>query len=174
MNMKRTAQLVALAATTIWTLSAFAGPSAKVPLGNKKTMVEEGVRVRAHGANLRSVEVRGIAFTRGAHPTKTQILATFDATSGQVLTLKDLFGANTRAAVQAIARTSRASLKKQLGPDYYSQRLVPSLRFNATNFAYAPEGLRVGYQAPFVVGPQEVVIPWSKLPQHQQVQWGGL
>lgn len=108
----------------------------------------------------------GSSFEGGAHPAPFMASFVVDTVSGQALGLADLFQGDYLQALSAYARTELAKRDISSEADWIAKGTEPK----PENFGVAyptQKGFMLvfpPYQvAPYVAGPQEVLVPWQAL-----------
>lgn len=135
--------------------------------------------IKAHGSTLSSdyqiaminksfISLRygmDIYFAGAAHPTHTYQSLNFDLSQNKELTLSNLFQAKTNY-LQKIADYATKQLKTKLKNDAFQEGFNPIVK-NYQVWNTLPKGLRITFNeyqvAPYVYGPQQVIIPYSYL-----------
>ncbi len=116
---------------------------------------------------LASALIRSDIFGVGAaHPLSTTVSAHLVLASGKPLTFKDMFGP---AAGPKLVTLSWAQLKKKLGTDMLVSKPadIAKLVTDPGHWRIGPNGLTIAFNvyevAAYVMGPQEITLPWTAL-----------
>jgi len=106
-----------------------------------------------------------IAFS--AHPFPASQSLNYDAATGQLIDLVDLFRPGAEALPVVLGEVEQALLARDLG---YADGTVESVLQARENWNFLPEGLRLNFDVyevgPYAAGPQYVLIPWDLLSPH--------
>jgi hypothetical protein len=101
-----------------------------------------------------------------AHPLSTTVAAHLVLASGKPLTFKDMFGP---VAGPKLVALSWAQLKKKLGTNMLVDKPadIAKLVTDPGHWRIGPEGLTIAFNvyevAAYVMGPQDITLPWSAL-----------
>ncbi len=134
------------------------------------SIFESGYEVTAAGGRIVSIAFdASVYFSGAAHPTSHSWTLTWDFDAGRPVTLDALF-ASGAPYLDTLSAYVIPELQRKLGEDadvaWVEEGAAPTPE-NYEAWAITPEGLRVlfgSYQvAPYVMGPQEVVVRWSAL-----------
>ena len=109
-------------------------------------------------------------FVGAAHPNTYFLTLNFDLKSGKLLSLADLFNKNS-PYLHRVAELAFKEMLKKSGPTYsdkaWIRRGTAPQESNYRNWVLARQGLEIllnPYQvAPYVAGPQRLMIPYSAL-----------
>lgn len=108
----------------------------------------------------------GSTYTGGAHPNPSLTSFVIDGPTGKALQLSDLFQGAYLEALSSHARTELAKRDISSEPDWIARGTEP--KADSFSVWYPTQGglmlVFPPYQvAPYVAGPQEVLVPWSAL-----------
>ncbi len=117
-----------------------------------------------------SIEEFNYAFTGGAHGNYGTSYYNFDATTGQILTLKDILVKDYASPLKTIAEPIFKKAYLEAGMTKYSEAgfyFENDVFVMTDNFAITKEGLKFLYNpyeiAPYALGQQEIIIPYEGL-----------
>lgn len=122
----------------------------------------------AGGHDVLSILFEDFAYLGGAHPGTFYVALNYDATTGKMLSLSDLFKPNSDylGMISSLCITELQTRADMLFPEYATSGAAP-LAENYQVWAVTPQGLLVvfpEYQvAPYAAGAQTVMIPYEAL-----------
>lgn len=126
--------------------------------------------VLLNSPTLLTIEEFSYAYTGGAHGNYGTSYYNFDATTGQMLTLKDILIADYQASLKDKVEAIFKKIYLEEGMTKYSEAgfYFENDIFTMTdNFAITKEGVKFLYNpyeiAPYAMGQQEIVIPYKDL-----------
>lgn len=120
------------------------------------------------GHEVISILFEDFAYLGGAHPGKYYLALNYDATTGEVLTLQDLFKTESDylGLVSALSIADLQTRSDMMFEDFETSGAAPSEE-NYKVWAITPQGLLIVFQeyqvAPYAAGAQTVLIPYDAL-----------
>lgn len=151
-------------------LSGYREFAADFPEQSSQWVMTREVAVIHNAGGVFSVEFTETSYTGGAHPNTSVSLASFDAGTGQRLTLDDLFVEDHGKRLEAIAeqafRTERSLSRTEDLSEAGFWFENGAFRLN-DNFAVVPGGLKYYFNAyevgPYAMGPTSMVLGTESL-----------
>ncbi|MBE2255533.1 MAG: DUF3298 domain-containing protein [Ignavibacteria bacterium] len=129
---------------------------------------ESDARIEFQNSNIAVFSLYNFNFLGGAHPNTVTNFMNFDMKTGKVLSLNDIFKPGFESKINQIL-VSEFRKKNNLKPNAPltdGGLFENSLTYN-NNFAFTKEGFMFYYNnyeiAPYVMGPQVFVIPYSEI-----------